>query len=150
MAYKLTVLNSSEYNRLADHYPKKVRERIRKSQGFTDKKNSVSYVRRQKDIRQTAGVAMHEILEMAARISPDEVDGLRFKGEKPQPSSVTYVQPPPPTPVQTPEDKQFFEQYWQPVGIPYAAEQFQAYKDLSVALLLYKYILAFFHELRLR
>ncbi len=80
---------------------------------------------------QRVGVAMHEILEMAAKISPDEVDGLRFKGEKPQPASVTFVQPPPPTPVQTPQDVSF-NKYWEEVGIPYAKEQFQTYKDYGI------------------
>lgn len=92
-SYKLKVLSSADYNKLAERYPKKSRQRIKNSWGFTDQKRGVSFVRARKNINDMAGTAIHEILEMAATISPHEEDGLRFKKKATEPQ-LQYTQSP--------------------------------------------------------
>ncbi len=118
--YKLTVLSSRDYNKLAVKYPKKVRSRIYNSKGFTDTKRGISFIRNAKDKTEMAGTAIHEILEMVATVSPHEECRLRFKGGSPEPEIKTV------TPEQTPEQRAFYEDVYK----PFYESQFSQYKDI--------------------
>jgi hypothetical protein len=73
----------------------------------------------------TLGVAAHEMMELLAKVSPHEEDGLRFKGKSEAPH-IEYSQPPAPTYSMSPEDKWLYEN----ISKPYAESQFKNYQDI--------------------
>ncbi len=121
MKYTLKVLSSKDYDRLAEKYPSKTKNRIKDSWGFTDTKRRLAFVRDRKDKIDLTGTAMHEMLELVADISPHEEDGIRFKGKKPEPPSIQYTQPP-----EYKEMMDLFKRY----QTPFMESQYNVYKDV--------------------
>lgn len=117
--YKLQILSSRNYDQLASKYPKKVRNRIFDSKGFTDMNRNISFIRGNNDKTDMAGTAIHEILEMAAKISPHEECRLRFKGKSETPQ-VSYTQ--------SPEYQQQMDLF-KNIQTPYLQSQYDLYKN---------------------
>lgn len=128
MKYTLKIISNTDYEKIANKYPEKQRNRIKNSWGFTDTKRNVAFVRSRRRIGDMAGVAMHEVMELLANISPHDIEGIRTKGK----TKVEYVQPPPPQYSQSPEDKLFYDEYWKNIAIPRAKEEWQIYKDITL------------------
>ena len=115
--FSLKVVSSSDYDKLAEKYPKKIRARILESKGFSDMKRMMAFVRGGKDALDMAGTAMHEILELTASVSPHEEANLRFKGGKTQINQVT--------PQLTPEQQDYYSNVYK----PYYQTQSQLYQN---------------------
>src|SRR3990167_10675148 len=93
MKYSLKVLSSHDFEKLAERYPVKTKNRIKNSWGFTDVKRKVAFVRDRKNKGDLSGVMLHELMELVADISPHEQDGIRYKTKATQ-QSIQYTQPP--------------------------------------------------------
>lgn len=125
MRYSVKVLTNAQYDKLAEKYPAKSRARIKDSWGFTDVKKKQAFVRNRHSKVAMLGVAAHEMMELLAKVSPHEEDGLRFKGKSEAPH-IEYTQPPAPTYSMSPEDKWLYEN----ISKPYAESQFKNYQDV--------------------
>lgn len=117
MKITLRVLNSKDYDKLSEKYPKKIRPRILNSWGFADKSIGAAFVRQRKNMGEMKLTALHEIDELISKISPHEELGLRFKDKGTQPS-IQYTQ--------SPEAKDLYENYTK----PFTQEQFDLYRNL--------------------
>jgi len=124
MPYTLKILNSKDYNKIAERYPAKQRNRIKDSWGFTDTKRKVAFVRTRRNVADMAGTAMHEVVELLSDVSPHDEAGIRLKGKK-EPK-VEFSQPPPPEFALSPEQKQMWEQF----TLPFITSQFNQYKNI--------------------
>lgn len=120
MSYKLQVLSSRDYDKLAKKYPANIGKKIINSKGFTDTKRNISFVRNKRDKTELAGTAIHEIIEMAATVSEHDINGIRFKGGDSEPEVKTV------TPEMTPEQQEFYSETYK----PYYESQFKQYKDI--------------------
>lgn len=121
MRYTLKVLSSRDYDKIAERYPVKLKNRIKDSWGFTDTKRKIAFVRDRKDKFDLTGTALHEMLELVADISPHEEDGIRFKGKKPEQPSIQYTQSP-----EYSKMMELFTKYQE----PYLASQQKLYQDV--------------------
>lgn len=93
--FSLTVLSSRDYNSLASKYPKRVRNRILTSKGFTDTKRGLAFIKDTNNKTELAGTAIHELLHLAGEnISEKEECRLLFKNEKPTDASIQWTQSP--------------------------------------------------------
>ncbi|MCK9370606.1 hypothetical protein M0R04_11910 [Candidatus Dojkabacteria bacterium] len=83
--YTIKLLDNEEYNSLP--YKK-----AKTSYGCADPKSKVAYIRKTGVDIFDLGTIQHEIDELVAKVSPHEIDGIRYKGgDEPQ-----YTPPPPP------------------------------------------------------
>jgi len=122
----LKIVSAKDYEKIADKYPEKVKNRIKGSKGFADKNNGVAFVKSRRNKADMAGVALHEVMELIATVSPHDEQGIRCKGE-----TIQYQQPPAPTYSESPQSQEFFEEYWRPVGIPKAKEEYEMWQEYA-------------------
>jgi len=94
MKYSLKILSSKDFDKVANRYPKKQQDRILNSWGFADKKRNLAFVRSRRRIGDVAPVAMHEIMELLATVSPHDEDGIRTKGKEPKAPEIKYATAP--------------------------------------------------------
>jgi len=123
MPYTVKVVTNKDYEKIAKKYPEKMQSKIRDSWGFTDTKRKIAFVRSRRKKMDMLGTAAHEMMELLAKVSPHEEDGLRFKGKAKAPT-IEYKQPPPPE--MTPEESWLFNT----ISKPYYTQQLQDYQNI--------------------
>ena len=77
--YTIQVLEDKDYDTLDEIFPNIKKEDLRNSLGFADVKKGEAYVRKTNVATLDETTMQHELQELLAKTSPDEIDGIRWK-----------------------------------------------------------------------